>query len=194
MERVIIESPYAGDVRRNTAYARRAMLHSLRLGEAPFVSHLNYTQVLDDTHPEEREMGIEAGLAWRRGASYAVFYLDFDWSPGMRRAHVLYEEEGFPYELRYILTPAQRQELVDESMKPRVQAIADVLDPGSFVSNLVEKLEAMASYCVPHHPKDSDLAGMLQCPKHDHRHGFTGKGCPSCDPIGAAIAVEHEAE
>lgn len=192
MERVIIESPYAGDVRRNTAYARRAMLHSLRLGEAPFASHLNYTQVLDDTHPEEREMGIEAGLAWRRGASYAAFYLDFEWSPGMRRARALYEEEGYPYELRYILTPSQKQELIDEALKPYARAIADVSEPGSLVQGFMDKLEAMASYCVPYSPKDADLAGMLQCPKHDHRHGFTGELCPQCNPMAWADAQERE--
>lgn len=57
---VQLESPYAGDVARNRMYARRAMLDCLRHGEAPFASHLLYTQVLDDTIPEDRELGMSA--------------------------------------------------------------------------------------------------------------------------------------
>ena len=40
MQRVIIESPYAGEIDKNTAYARRCMRDSLDRGEAPFASHL----------------------------------------------------------------------------------------------------------------------------------------------------------
>jgi len=66
MRRVILESPYAGDVATNVAYARRALRDCLLRGEAPFASHLLYTQpgVLDDTLPDERACGIEAGLIW----------------------------------------------------------------------------------------------------------------------------------
>ena len=57
MQRVIIESPYAGDVERNVRYARAAMADCLKRGEAPFASHLLYTQegVLDDDIPGERQ-------------------------------------------------------------------------------------------------------------------------------------------
>lgn len=64
---VIVESPYAGDVDANVTYARRALRDCLERGEAPIASHLLYTQpgVLDDTVPEQRALGIAAGLAWR---------------------------------------------------------------------------------------------------------------------------------
>ena len=66
MKRVIIESPYAGDVERNLRYARAAMKDCLHRGEAPYASHLLYTQegVLDDDVPGERKLGISAGLSW----------------------------------------------------------------------------------------------------------------------------------
>ena len=83
MKRVIIESPYAGDVERNTAYARAAMLDSLRRGEAPFLSHLLYTQVLDDTVPADRRVGIDAGLAWGGVATLTAVYQDLGVSTGM---------------------------------------------------------------------------------------------------------------
>jgi hypothetical protein len=85
MKLVIVESPYAGDVERNMAYARAAMADCLRRGEAPYASHLLYTQpgVLDDTVPAERKLGIDAGHAWLAGADLVAFYVDLGWSPGM---------------------------------------------------------------------------------------------------------------
>ena len=104
MKLVIIESPYAGDISRNVTYARRALMHSLYSGEAPIASHLLYTQegVLDDGVLDERELGIAAGLAWRKVAELSVFYADYGWSPGMRKARALLEREHRPYEVRFI--------------------------------------------------------------------------------------------
>lgn len=86
MKLVIIESPYAGDVELHTLYARRALKHSLSLGEAPLCSHLLHTQVLDDLIPAERHLGIEAGLAWYSVAEAAIFYADYGFSPGMEKS------------------------------------------------------------------------------------------------------------
>ncbi len=73
---VLIESPYAGDVEGNVAYAGAAILDSLHRGEAPFASHLFYTRMLDDLDPAEREMGIEAGLAIGKFASKTVVLIE----------------------------------------------------------------------------------------------------------------------
>lgn len=99
---VIIESPFAGEITRNIAYARQAMRDSLLRGEHPIASHLLYTQpgILDDDKPDERKRGIEAGLAWRKAAQKAVFYTGRDWSAGMIAARAVYDAEGFPYEIR----------------------------------------------------------------------------------------------
>ena len=40
---MILESPYAGRVEENVAYARAAVRDSLLRGEAPIASHLLYT-------------------------------------------------------------------------------------------------------------------------------------------------------
>lgn len=107
---VIIESPYAGDVEANVAYARAAMKDSLGRGEYPIASHLLYTQpgVLDDAVASERQLGIDAGLAWRRVADRAIFYVDRGWSAGMEQARSLYAEEGFPFKERTLATPESR--------------------------------------------------------------------------------------
>jgi hypothetical protein len=99
----IIESPYAGDVEKNVEYARHCVHNSLLLGEAPIASHLLYTQkgILDDNIPEERRMGIDAGLEWIRVAEQVVYYVDNGWSDGMRASHE-YVKTHFP-EKRIIL-------------------------------------------------------------------------------------------
>lgn len=102
MRLIILESPYAGHIEANVAYARSCLRDSLNRGEAPIASHLLYTQpgVLNDDDPAERQWGIDAGLAWRRVAEIAVFYVDLGWSTGMRSAQLHYDDAGFPYEIR----------------------------------------------------------------------------------------------
>lgn len=82
---VVVESPYAGDILLNEDYARRAMHDCFCKGEAPFASHLLYTQrgVLEDQDPTQRRIGIAAGFAWGEYADAHVFYTDRGWSPGM---------------------------------------------------------------------------------------------------------------
>ncbi len=85
MRLVILESPFAGDVGRNVAYARACLRDSLLRGEAPIASHLLYTQpgVLDDNTQEERLHGIAAGLAWKAVAHGTVVYMNFGITKGM---------------------------------------------------------------------------------------------------------------
>jgi len=102
MRLVIVESPYAGDVDRNVAYARDAMTDCLMRDEAPIASHLLYTQpgVLNDDVPHERKLGIEAGLAWGRVADAAIFYTDLGMSTGMNAALVFHRQAGREVEFR----------------------------------------------------------------------------------------------
>lgn len=103
MKRVIIESPFAGDVERNKTYLRSCIRDSILRGEAPFASHRMYTDALDDLLPEERKLGIEAGFAWRVVANLTAFYVDYGYSGGMRLAIDNCKERGVPYEERRIL-------------------------------------------------------------------------------------------
>lgn len=84
----IVESPYAGNVDLNIVYAQFCVYDSLRRSEAPFASHLLYTQkhILEDAIPEERTLGIEAGLAFLPHAARHAFYIDLGISPGMAAA------------------------------------------------------------------------------------------------------------
>jgi hypothetical protein len=82
--RVIIESPYAGNINRNTKYAQACLLDCLNRGEAPFASHLLYTQVLDDNNEDQRRWGIEASLSWLTVADLVAVYTDLGVSNGMK--------------------------------------------------------------------------------------------------------------
>ena len=82
--RVIIESPFAGDIDRNIHYARQCMYDCFKRGEFPFASHLLYTQVLNDLDVEQRKLGINAGLDWGKFAEKTVVYVDFGISNGMQ--------------------------------------------------------------------------------------------------------------
>lgn len=113
MQLVILESPYAAPtpegIQSHVTYARMCLHDCLSRGEAPIASHLLYTQpgVLDDTIPEERQQGIDAGLAWRRVADKTVAYCDFGITEGMKYGITLAEEKGIPVEYRMILYGAE---------------------------------------------------------------------------------------
>jgi len=104
MKLVVIESPYAGDVDRNLLYARWCMADSLKRGEAPIASHLLYTQenILDDTIPEERQLGIDAGFAWAKHADLIAFYTDLGMSRGMNNALQFFLEKNMTTEIRQL--------------------------------------------------------------------------------------------
>lgn len=108
MRLVILESPYRGrdkyETERNKAYARRAMHDCFRRGEAPFASHLLYTQpgVLRDDDPGERALGISAGLQWGAHAECTVVYVDLGISGGMSQGIHAAEEAGRTVEFRRI--------------------------------------------------------------------------------------------
>ncbi len=101
--RVILESPFAGQVGRNIGYARSAMLDSLNRDESPFASHLLYTQVLDDKDPSERKLGMTAAQAWYSTAEMVVVYQDYGISGGMQAGIDLAKSLDIPVEYRNIL-------------------------------------------------------------------------------------------
>lgn len=112
MRLVILESPYApsknGTIEENVNYARKCLRDCLLRGEAPIASHLLYTQagVLNDTIPEERALGIEAGLRWGYFAQATVVYVDQGISSGMLEGISRAKREGRPVELRRLFGEA----------------------------------------------------------------------------------------
>ena len=92
MRTVVIESPLSAPTEEeredNRKFARACCRDAiLNYGEAPFASHLLYDQpgLLHDDIPEERTLGIKAGLEFVRFADATVVYEDRGISEGMRR-------------------------------------------------------------------------------------------------------------
>jgi hypothetical protein len=133
-ECVVVESPYRGDeaaqrepggVYARAEYARAAIADSLARGEAPFASHLFYTQFLDDTHDASRRTGLMCGWAWLTRASLVAVYLDLGWSPGMREGVSLarslklrVEERSVPGWVAPTPAPAQNWLPMHEDLMP----------------------------------------------------------------------------
>lgn len=108
MKRTVLESPFAGNIPRNIAYAKLCIRDMLSKDEAPIASHLLFTQpeILDDNNKEQRKLGIEAGHSWIRVADNVAVYHDFGISPGMEigitratDAHVNIEYRTLPEEI-----------------------------------------------------------------------------------------------
>ena len=108
MRKVIVESPYKAKTFLgrwlNVRYARKCVRHSLLLGEAPYASHLFYTQpgILNDSDARERLWGIEAGLLWGMDAEATIVYIDRGVSQGMRYGIEAARKAGRPVETRSI--------------------------------------------------------------------------------------------
>ncbi len=92
--RIILESPWAGNVEENRLYAKACLKDILYRREAPFAPHLLYPQVLDKFIEEERQMGIEAGFAWSEVAELCTVYTDYGISEGMIRGIARAESFG----------------------------------------------------------------------------------------------------
>ena len=63
MKIIYVASPYAGDIKQNTEFAKEACRHVLSCGHAFFAPHLLYPAILDDGNPQERALGLSMGLA-----------------------------------------------------------------------------------------------------------------------------------
>jgi len=81
---VFICSQFAGDIEKNTKRARRYLRFAIMKGAIPFAPHLLYPQVLDETDPSERELGLFFGMVWL-GKCDELWVFDRHISSGMAR-------------------------------------------------------------------------------------------------------------
>jgi hypothetical protein len=83
MKIIYVASPYAGDIQKNTEFAKRACRHVMNEGHAFFAPHLLYPQLLNDANPHERQTGLDMGIAVLSRCDELWCYGDRV-SPGMR--------------------------------------------------------------------------------------------------------------
>lgn len=93
---VYIASPYAGNVKRNLAFAKAAGLLAVKEGCTPIMTHLMYPAILNDDDPEERALGMLMDMS-------LVALCDELWcfdangiSKGMREEIACAEQHGIP--------------------------------------------------------------------------------------------------
>ena len=103
MRRVVVESPYAGDLERNGKYLDACLADCFRRKESPYASHAIGPRALKDAVPEQRRQGIEAGFAWADVADAVVFYVDLGWSKEMSAALEKHQADGRTIEQRRLL-------------------------------------------------------------------------------------------
>ena len=130
IKKVIIESPYSGDVELNVEYSLCCMEDSyVNHNEAPYMSHLLYTRIPktsiknhahpgDGTHVSDddeehvmhsRDHGIACGLAWGSCADATIVYTDLGISEGMAHGIAKALKEGRPVRYREIRDWAERK-------------------------------------------------------------------------------------
>lgn len=84
--KVFVCSPYSGKVDYNVAMAKRFVLEEALCGNYPYAPHLYLPEVLDDSKPDERALGIGVGLAFLEVCDAVhVYMLDGRISDGMRQ-------------------------------------------------------------------------------------------------------------
>jgi len=135
MKLVIIESPYAAaelnKLADNITYARRCISHSIFRGEAPFASHLLYTQpgILEDLNPNERALGILCGFEWGKCADIHAFYTDRGWSGGMIAAYQRAAQLTLPMQVRALFSEPKYPTATQLGVSPEALSPSNKKEP-----------------------------------------------------------------
>lgn len=93
MPRVFISSPFAGEVETNVQNARRYCAFAVKNGYIPYAPHLFFPQFMDDTIPEQRELGMFMGKVFLDGCKELWAFGDRI-SPGMSEEISRAKERG----------------------------------------------------------------------------------------------------
>ena len=96
--KVYVASKYAGDIEANVQAARSYCRRVVDEGYMPIASHLLYPQFLDDSKPEERELGLLFGLALLKLCDEVWVFGDV--SPGVEKE--IEEAKQLKKKLRFI--------------------------------------------------------------------------------------------
>ena len=101
----LTDDEYQAAIADNIAYAKAAVRDCLARNEAPYASHIFFTQdgLLDDRDAEQRRLGIEAGLLWGKAAQKSAVYIDRGISKGMKQGIERAQSEGRPVVYRSFL-------------------------------------------------------------------------------------------
>lgn len=138
---VVIETPYAGDVKLNNEYTKLCLRDSMiNHSENPQALHLIYTKVIDDTIPEQRNIGITKSFDVHKAASKKIYYLDRGFSRGMEDGLVHAINEGVDIEFRVLTKDEKVLDFIDYANS----LVESPLNALKFVKSNIEKLKEIA--------------------------------------------------
>ncbi|MHB8964094.1 MAG: DUF7768 domain-containing protein [Saccharofermentanales bacterium] len=96
MKKVYICSPLRGDAAGNIQKAKEYSRYAIKeCGVIPITPHIYFTAFLDDTSPQERELGIQAGLELLRDCDEVWVFGD-RLSEGMKQEIEFAHMNGIP--------------------------------------------------------------------------------------------------
>ena len=88
-KKVFVCSPYAGDVEQNVRKAISYCQIEIGQGNVPFAPHLFFPQILDESKPEQRKIGMQLGIEMMESCDefhvYVRPYKELIITPGMQR-------------------------------------------------------------------------------------------------------------
>ena len=182
-------SPYRGDTERNAKYAAALTRTAVMKGYTPITPHLYLTQALDDRNPEERALGMEAGLHLLEPCEAIMIGGYYGISEGMRyeieRAHRLGKTFLFADTVDVNIMDAAflremgRRPDVGEQKQEFIHLLSFVERDG--VQSLLEWLESTDFYTAPASTKyhGAYAGGLLEHSLNVFRRLV--KRCPAAD-------------
>lgn len=180
---VYVASPLSGNMKRNLGYARMCMADSLDRGEAPYLPHLLYPQVLSDDNAVHRAKGMAAGSAVLARMEALALYLDLGLSGGMASERELAKKLGMRIEERFLC-----------DMRRAIWQWLEQREPGQWVANWREsecRLVFGASETtfidinLPH------IQSFLQTPGTIYTNALpSGHVMPRLDAVGESLCAE----
>lgn len=105
---VYICSRYAGDVDKNVEAAIKYSRFAIENDCIPMTVHLLYPQILDDTNPKERKLGLFFGQVLLDVCREIWIFADGEYSSGMQKEYEHAKKKG--YKIRYFTEGMQEIE------------------------------------------------------------------------------------
>ena len=96
MKRIYICSPYRGDYEKNLAAAQDYSRQVLDRGFIPITPHMFYSSIVNDNLPEDRELGLVAGLELLKISDEVWVFSQSGISEGMATEIELADISGIP--------------------------------------------------------------------------------------------------
>lgn len=157
--RIFVCSPYRGNVRENVTTAQAIARYLVSKGDLPIVPHLYFPQFLDDSIPEQREMGIQFGLELMKDCD-AVYVFGSNITEGMRKEIIhatsigktikYFDLQGNEYDFDAINADEDAKELAKAWFTEKKQIVDDVED---VYEVLAYQLSSLKTYNEKQHSK-----------------------------------------